>query len=88
MRWQCPIFPGRFQPSIFGTGELNFRVRNGYGWTLAVIFTNFTSFAFGNSSPFPSVSNDLFSQAASSQVSSALASLTSVFGMGTGGPSP
>ena len=29
----------------------------------------------------------LFSQAASSQLSSALLSLTSVFGMGTGGPS-
>ena len=30
----------------------------------------------------------LFSRAASSQVFSALMSLTSVFGMGTGGPSP
>ena len=30
---------------------------------------------------------DLFSRAVSSQVSSALQSLTSVFGMGTGGPS-
>ena len=30
---------------------------------------------------------DLFSRAASSQVFSALLSLTSVFGMGTGGPS-
>ena len=32
--WRRPIFPGRFQPSIFGTDELNFRVRNGNGWTL------------------------------------------------------
>ena len=33
------------------------------------------------------VSTDLFSRAVASQVSSALQSLTSVFGMGTGGPS-
>ena len=40
---QCrhrPIFPGRRQPSIVGTGELNFRVRNGNGWTLTVISTD------------------------------------------------
>ena len=36
-----PIFPGRFQPSIFGTNELNYRVRNGNGWTLIVINTDF-----------------------------------------------
>ncbi len=36
-----PIFPGRLQPSIFGTAELNFRVRNGNGWTLRVINTDF-----------------------------------------------
>ncbi len=35
-----PIFPGRFQPSIFGTNELNYRVRNGNGWTLIVIGTD------------------------------------------------
>ena len=34
-----------------------------------------------------SVGSDLFSRAASSRVSSALMSLTAVFGMGTGGPS-
>ena len=34
------------------------------------------------------VGEDLFSRAVSSQVSSALMSLTSVFGMGTGGSSP
>ena len=34
------------------------------------------------------VGDDLFSRAASSQVFSAQVSLTSVFGMGTGGPSP
>ena len=35
-----PIFPGRLQPSIFGTDELNYRVRNGNGWTLTVIGTH------------------------------------------------
>ena len=35
-----PIFPGRRQPSIFGASELNFRVRNGNGWTLTAINTN------------------------------------------------
>ncbi len=30
-----PIFPGRFQPSIFGANELNYRVRDGNGWTLS-----------------------------------------------------
>ena len=34
-----PIFPGRFQPSIFGTNELNYRVRNGNGCTLITINT-------------------------------------------------
>ena len=38
--WRTPIFPGRHQPSIFGTNELNFRVRDGNGWTLVVINTN------------------------------------------------
>ena len=36
-----PIFPGRLQPSIFGTAKLNFRVRNGNGWTLCVKVTDF-----------------------------------------------
>ena len=35
-----PIFPARLQASIFGRSELNFRVRNGNGWTLALISTN------------------------------------------------
>ena len=39
--WHRPIFPGRFQPSIFGTDELNFRVRYGNGWTLFAIDTDF-----------------------------------------------
>ena len=39
MRWQCPDFPGRVQPSIFGDEKLNFRVRNDNGWILLSIFT-------------------------------------------------
>ena len=39
--WRRAIFPGRRQPSIVATDELNFRVRNGNGWTLIVIGTNF-----------------------------------------------
>ena len=70
-----PIFPVRLQTSIFGTAELNFCVRNGYRWTLCVNITDFY------------VSVDLSSRSVSRQVFSALQSLTSVFGMGTGGPS-
>ena len=39
-----PIFPGRLQPSIVGAGELNCRVRNGYGWTLTPINTDLLFF--------------------------------------------
>ena len=35
-----PVDPDRHQSSIFGTIELNFRVRYGNGWTLNVINTN------------------------------------------------
>ena len=38
-----PIFPVRLQTSIFGAGELNFRVRDGNGWTLTAINTNYLS---------------------------------------------
>ena len=41
--WRRPIFPGRFQPSIFGVDELNYRVRDGNGWTLNVINTDYIS---------------------------------------------
>ena len=37
-----PIFPGRLQPSIFSTQELNYRVRNGNGWNLFVIDTDYS----------------------------------------------
>ena len=49
--WRTPIFPGRHQPSIFGTNELNFRVRDGNGWTLVVINTNY-SFVSGSPDSF------------------------------------
>ena len=39
-----PIFPVRLQTSIFGAGELNFRVRDGNGWTLTAINTNYGFF--------------------------------------------
>ena len=39
-----PIFPARLQASIFGAGELNFRVRDGNGWTLTAINTNLLFF--------------------------------------------
>ena len=36
-----PTLPRRRQRSTLGTAELNFRVRNGYGWTLCVKVTDF-----------------------------------------------
>ena len=77
-RFQCLrrlIFPDSFPPSIFSTAELNFCVRNGNRWILSVI------------DPDYGVGDDLSFQAASRQVFSAQLSLTSVFGMGTGGSS-
>ena len=38
------IFPGRFQPSIVSTDELNYRVRNGNGWTLIAKNTDYLNF--------------------------------------------
>ena len=35
-----PIFPGSLPPSIFSACELNFRVRDGNGWTLTAINTD------------------------------------------------
>ena len=36
-----PIFPASHPASIVGASELNFCVRDGNGWTLALISTNF-----------------------------------------------
>ena len=41
-----PIFTGRVQPTIFGTSELNFCVRNGNRWGLTVIDTGRPGAAF------------------------------------------
>ena len=43
---QCPIFPGSRPPSIFGAGELNFCVRDGYRWVLSAIITGFLARLF------------------------------------------
>ena len=39
----CEKFDCQPAPSIFGTAKLNFRVRNGNGWTLCVKITDFVS---------------------------------------------
>ena len=44
-----PIFPGSCPPSIFGAGELNFRVRDGNGWFLSASVTGI----FFNCDPTP-----------------------------------
>ena len=47
-----PIFPGRHQPSIFGANELNFRVRDGNGWTLIAINTDYIKQFYPFYSPY------------------------------------
>ena len=49
------IFPGGCPPSIFSAEELNYRVRDGNGWTLNVINTDYIvmrysriNFSFGD----------------------------------------
>ena len=50
---QWPIFPGSRPPSIFGTVELNFCVRDGNRWILNVIITgSFTFFTRLAAVPF------------------------------------
>ena len=43
-----PILPVRHQTSIVGRNELNFRVRDGNGWTLALINTNYCTVIHSN----------------------------------------
>ena len=80
-----PIFPTSHPVSIVGGSELNFCVRYGNRWTLTPINTdqkrNLTEIRFLLCWHY------LFSRSVTRQVSSAHVSLTSVFGMGTGGPS-
>ena len=52
MCWHLPIVPGRLQPSIFGTNELNFCVRYGNRWTLIVINTNYFIYMISHSRVF------------------------------------
>ena len=80
--WQWAIFPVRRQTSIFASAELNFCVRNGNRWTLCGNITNFARFW-----RTICISNELSSRFVAKQVFSPQQSLTSVFGMGTGGPS-
>ena len=80
--WQWAIFPVRRQTSIFASAELNFCVRNGNRWTLCDNITNFARFW-----RTICISNELSSRFVAKQVFSPQQSLTSVFGMGTGGPS-
>ena len=42
-----PIFPGRFQPSIFGTVELNYCVRDGNRWDLYAKDTEYSVLSVG-----------------------------------------
>ena len=35
--WQCHIFPGRLQPSIFCDEKLNFCVRDVYRWAFSLL---------------------------------------------------
>ena len=80
--WQWAIFPVRRQTSIVASAELNFCVRNGNRWTLCGNITNFVRY-----SRTICISNELSSRFVAKQVFSPQQSLTSVFGMGTGGPS-
>ena len=43
-----PIFPGRFQPSIFGTAELNYCVRDGNRWNLCAKDTGYSVLSVGD----------------------------------------
>ena len=44
--WQPPTLPCRLQRSTIGRLGLNHRVRDGNGWTLALISTNYIAAAF------------------------------------------
>ena len=57
--WHLPILPGRFQPSIVGTSELNCRVRDGNGCTLTVISTNYVAKAYSTLAGVPQKPSEL-----------------------------
>ena len=45
-------FPGSHPPSIISAEELNFRVRNGNGWDLFAIITEFEFYQLNNAEMF------------------------------------
>jgi hypothetical protein len=62
--WRRPIFPKGCPLSIFGAGELDFRVRDGNGYGLSASVTRircvWMSFGCDRPRPFPSRSGRLF----------------------------
>ena len=58
--WRRPIFPCSHPQSIFGVDELNFRVRNGNGWTLITMNTNLHTFSVLPENVFPILFYALF----------------------------
>ena len=63
LSWRLPIVPGRCQPSIVGTSELNFCVRDGNRWTLTVINTNYSIFPVSGSTIPVSIRNLMVTRA-------------------------
>ena len=57
-----PIFPDRRQSSIVGTVQLNYRVRNGNGWTLYDKDTNFCGAPSGIRTRDPLIKSQLLYQ--------------------------
>ena len=83
-----PIFTASRPATIVGGHELNFCVRDGNRWTLMPINTNYELRKDKDLRDRRSLCwHYLFSRPVTRQVSSTNTSLTSVFGMGTGGPS-
>ena len=78
IRTHDPLLAGQVLSQLSYTPRLNLRI---------LLFSVFQSPGEDFSSPFLCVSTELFSRTVSRKVFSPLQSLTSVFGMGTGGPS-
>ena len=57
------IFPGRLQPSIVDTGELNFCVRDGNRWNLTAISTGFEDVSSKLNKGLRCMNHDLYGQA-------------------------
>ena len=78
IRTHDPLLAGQVLSQLSYTPRLNLRI---------LLFSVLQSPGEDFSSPFLCVSTELFSRTVSRKVFSPLQSLTSVFGMGTGGPS-